>query len=428
MQRRRVGHRCACGRRGGGGRRARSARGSPRPCRRSDIPGGISRSRKRPITSPWSVGLHLLARDDDSSRPAASSTVSSAPPKTLWSVTAIAPSPSATARSTSSVGWTAQSNDQDVCRCRSATIQAGRRAGRRPARGAPAPQQPSVEPVELGGEALEGLRLGLGARRRLLARCAGSGLRPVARRRRRRARAAARARRGCDRAAGRLRLEQHARRARSRPGTKIAVSREDRGARGAVARGADADAPGERARDRRTADERRRAQAAPPPSPGGRAARAAPPRAAARSFGRSSTVIAAPLARRGEELEVDAGRDDAVVAGEALRRGPGDRLGEREQRVETGEQPLALRAGRGVGEPVGRAEGRDRERARVAQGEVGERGEAGLEAVHDVGAEPARARARGSRARRPGRPSASAARSGARARPRRPRRRRRGPG
>ena len=85
-----------------------------------------------------------------------------------------------------------------------------------------------------------------------------------------------------------------------------------------------------------------------------------------------------------EELERDAGRHQLVIAGEALLRGGADRLGQREQRVDPGEQLLALGARRWVAEPVGRAERRDRERGRLAEREVGDRRQARLEAVDEV--------------------------------------------
>ena len=59
----------------------------------------------------------------------ARSTASSAPPKTLWSVTAIAPSPSASAWSSRSSTVIEQSCDQFVCMCRSATIQSRSSSG-----------------------------------------------------------------------------------------------------------------------------------------------------------------------------------------------------------------------------------------------------------------------------------------------------------
>ena len=66
-------------------------------------------------------------------------------------------------------------------------------------------------------------------------------------------------------------------------------------------------------------------------------------RAAARSLGRSSSVIRRRLRRGREELEVDAGRDDACSRpGKRSAAALATRLREREQRVEAREQPLAL--------------------------------------------------------------------------------------
>ena len=83
------------------------------------MPRGISSLRKSPITSPASVftsspGMTVSAR------PRASSTASWAPEKTLWSVTAIAPSPIRSAWSRRSGTGTAQSCECSVCMCRSA--------------------------------------------------------------------------------------------------------------------------------------------------------------------------------------------------------------------------------------------------------------------------------------------------------------------
>ena len=141
---------CACGRTGAGGRRAP-------PCSRiaaivsaNDIPRGISSLRKSPITSPCASVLTSSPGITISARPRASSTASSAPPKTLWSVTAIAPRPFSSA-------WSSRSVDVDravvrpaVCRWRSARIhgavgeRVASRLGRAPARG-----RRRVEPVEL---------------------------------------------------------------------------------------------------------------------------------------------------------------------------------------------------------------------------------------------------------------------------------------
>ena len=253
---------CASGRRGGGDRRGRPARGSPRSCRRTDMPRGISRSRKRPITSPWSSVLISSPGITIRSRPRASSTVSSAPPKTLWSVTAIAPSPSASAWSTSSAGSTVQSNDHEVCMWRSATIHgrsaSGSAARRRRLRRRCVRRR--VEVVELRRDGLE--RLALRPRRAPRPARARAARRP-----RRDARPppprapAAPRRRPAPRSRSRRPAPRAARAASpSIPGTKIAVSSSS------AARAAPSRAVRTRTRPARSrgiagrADERRRPQ------------------------------------------------------------------------------------------------------------------------------------------------------------------------
>ena len=93
------------------------------------------------------------------------------------------------------------------------------------------------------------------------------------------------------------------------------------------------------------------------------------------------------LLRRREELSVDAGRHDPVVTGEALFGGVAHFLGERDQRVDAAEQLLARRTRGRIAEPVRRDERRDRERVGVAEREVRERRQPGLEAVDDVESE-----------------------------------------
>ena len=89
-----------------------------------------------------------------------------------------------------------------------------------------------------------------------------------------------------------------------------------------------------------------------------------------------------PLLARLERL--DAERHELVAAGKALGRGLGRLLARREQRVEPAEETLAARARGRVREPLGREERRDRQCARVAEREVGEARQPGLEAVDDV--------------------------------------------
>ena len=86
----------------------------------------------------------------------------------------------------------------------------------------------------------------------------------------------------------------------------------------------------------------------------------------------------------GEALDVHALGDDAVVAGKALPGGRRGALGRREQRVDAVEQPLALRLAGRIGEALRREERRDRERLRVAKGEVREARQPRLDPVDDV--------------------------------------------
>jgi len=92
----------------------------------------------------------------------------------------------------------------------------------------------------------------------------------------------------------------------------------------------------------------------------------------------------APLLSRSKELGVHPGRKHEVVAGQALVRGLGGRLRGRDERVDPSEQPLALCPPRRVAEPLGREKGRDGERARIAQSQVREARQPGLEAMDDV--------------------------------------------
>ena len=69
------------------------------------------------------------ARNDDEPAPPRALDRLERPPNTLWSVTAIAPSPSASAWSRRSSTSVEQSCDQLVCMCRSATIQSRSSSG-----------------------------------------------------------------------------------------------------------------------------------------------------------------------------------------------------------------------------------------------------------------------------------------------------------
>ena len=91
-----------------------------------------------------------------------------------------------------------------------------------------------------------------------------------------------------------------------------------------------------------------------------------------------------PLPARAEELRVDAGREDAVVAGEPLCGRLRDLRRGGDERVDSPEQPLSLRLARRIPEALRREEARDRDRARVPEGEVREARQPGLEAVNDV--------------------------------------------
>ena len=92
----------------------------------------------------------------------------------------------------------------------------------------------------------------------------------------------------------------------------------------------------------------------------------------------------AALRARPEELGVDAGRDDPVVAREAVGGGGRGRLRRRRSARRSGPAASPQSPPRRIAEPVGREEARDPERLGVAQGEVGDAREAGLEAVDDV--------------------------------------------
>ena len=85
-----------------------------------------------------------------------------------------------------------------------------------------------------------------------------------------------------------------------------------------------------------------------------------------------------------EELDVHAGREHAVVAGEANRRGFGRLRREGDERVDATEQLLAQRPAGRVAEALGRDEGGDGQRLGVTECEVGDARQPGLEAVDDV--------------------------------------------
>ncbi len=126
------------------------------------------------MTSPWSSVLTSSPGMTTRSRVRASSTASSAPPKTLWSVTAMPPSPIASAWSSRSSVGIEQSCDHSVCRWRSSVIQSRSASGSSGSlRGARRLRDElRVDGVELGSDRLEALAL------RALAGvegCAGAG-------------------------------------------------------------------------------------------------------------------------------------------------------------------------------------------------------------------------------------------------------------
>src|SRR5438105_928380 len=123
-------------------------------------PRGISSERKRPITSPWPAVLTSSPGTTTRSRPRASSRASSAPPRALWSVTAIAPSPSSSACSRSSPTSTRQSCDQLVCVWRSQRIHSRSASGSASRRGRLRPEQDQL-PV---GNLAQGADHGAGER------------------------------------------------------------------------------------------------------------------------------------------------------------------------------------------------------------------------------------------------------------------------
>ena len=256
------------------------------------MPRGICSRRKSPITSPWSsvfisspgITIEIAVR-------ARARRASSAPPKTLWSVIAIAPSPSASAWSSRSSTASSsrattrvhvQVGDDPVAVARADPL--SRRAGRR------RPREALVERVELGGDVARSSRLGLRARCGRLALAQGVVL------------GEARDRRG--RELGLLAHAPAARRSRRRrpsPRAGAAASPSARGRRSpsrsagpraaGLRAGAHVDAFAQAARDRTAAGQRLRAQQRRLPVRAARAARAAPARArAARSECHSSTI------------------------------------------------------------------------------------------------------------------------------------------
>ena len=90
------------------------------------------------------------------------------------------------------------------------------------------------------------------------------------------------------------------------------------------------------------------------------------------------------LRRRGERVEVEAERNDDVLALEAVACRLRGLLGGREERVDAGSEAIAAGAPRGVCEAVDGEERGRSERVRRVQREVGQAWETRLESVHDV--------------------------------------------
>jgi hypothetical protein len=90
------------------------------------------------------------------------------------------------------------------------------------------------------------------------------------------------------------------------------------------------------------------------------------------------------LASRLEQLRIDTFGDHLVLARKPHGRRLGRRLAGCDERVETREQAVALGTARRIREPFGREECRDRQRGRVAEGEIGQRRQPRLEPVDDV--------------------------------------------
>ena len=338
------------------------------------MPRGISSERNRPITSPWpsvftsSPGITIRPRSR------ASSTASSAPPNTLWSVTAIAPSHRSSAASSTSSTSTAQSCDHDVWRWRSQRIQsrsasgsAGRGRRRRVERPAyrsssSAATSAKVLPSTLSRAWSESCRRsGSFSARRASAAAASSGLLVHPRRR-------------GDRGARGSGLERDAGKAVER-GDEDRGLVEDRSAAAPVASGAHVRTAAQLRRNCRPPCELLRAQE--DELPVGQLAQRADDGARERTFpGPPLEHDELPLRCRLEELGVDALFDDPVLAGEALsgrvcgiRRGCDERVDATEQALALGAPPAGSR-----GAPARRSSppsARARREARVRRGSAG---------------------------------------------------------
>ena len=226
------------------------------------IPRGISSRRKSPITSPWLVGLHLLARDHDQVAAAGELDRLERAAEDVVVGDRDRAEPLASAWSTSASGSIEQSCDQRVCMWRSTTIQS-RSASGSPSRGragAPAPVRLDVDALELSATAVEARGRDSGTRSASASRRRASRPRRGAGPRRPRARAAPATPCGSTSAqsAGRSLVAQRAQPlGRGDDDRRVA---QEVGARLAPRGRADVDAVAQAERDRRTRRERRGAQ------------------------------------------------------------------------------------------------------------------------------------------------------------------------
>ena len=307
------------------------------------------------------------------SRSRASSATSSAPEKTLWSVTAIAPSPSASACSSSSRGRDAAVVRRARVRCagRRRSSRARRAARRHRFAGAPASSQLLVDLLQLARD--------VGERLSLRGRSRGDGpplairgvVREPAHLRRSELRLLVRARRRGDCCAGSGGFEPQPRDAVRRGDEDRGVGQNRRAAR-RVSRGAHVDAVEQRARNVRPLRQRLRSQQREPPV--GQLAERVQRRAQQRSLRRAPLEDDQALLVRGlEQRRVDALRDEPVIAGEAERRRGRRVLGGGEQDVEPAR--AAARAERGRADtraaPARRTSRRPDSRPRAARGTKG---------------------------------------------------------
>ena len=266
--------------------------------------------------------------------------------------------------------------------CRSATIHGRSASGSAGRRSRPPAASERVELLELLRDRGERLCLGLrGPARPSRSRSSASSASRAA---------AAAARSGCvstparagERAAGRRGLERDAAEsldARHEDRGRVQDRRPRRARPGPCA----GDARREAARDGRPADQRARAQQhdLPVRELVEREEDAAGDDALVRPELDDDALL---LGGGGEQRRVHAGREHPIVAGEPELGRCADVVRQCDQRVEAGEELLALGARGRVAEPVRRGERGHGERVGVAEREVGERRDAGIEAVDDV--------------------------------------------